>query len=438
MPATLQACWSRTVRAAPSAVALVDAVTARQWARSELAALGTAWAGAHGAALQGQRVVFAEVNGPEWFRVFLGLLASDAVVVALDPGEPPAAQRAIAAQIGAAFLWSAGRLEAIGPRRRVVAHSPRLFKLTSGTTGRPRALPFTDAQLLADGRQVCAAMGIKRTDVNLGCIPFGHSYGLGNLVLPLLTQGTAVVSGVSMLPQALAAAVAQWRPTVFPAVPALLRALAAAEISRAQLRSLRTVISAGAPLAPEVAQAFHRKFNRPIHSFYGSSETGGITYDRPGQAALTGANVGRPIPGVRLKFGRDGRFWVESKAVFGRGRFRPADRGQLNARGELELLGRTGRMLKIAGRRLDPAEVERALRQLPGVDDAYVTAHPGRAEALAAVVAGRSSAGELRDLLRDRLAGWKIPKQILAVVKFPLTARGKPDTKQLHALLAGG
>ena len=437
MPATLQNSWLRTVRAAPEAVALVDAAAARRWTRSELAALGHAWAREHGEALRGQRVVFAEANGPGWFRVFLGLLASDAVVVALDPGEPPAAQRALAEQIGAAFLWLGGQLEPVGPRRRANPRKVRLLKLTSGTTGRPRALPFTDAQLLADGRQVCAAMGIRRTDVNLGCIPFGHSYGLGNLVLPLLTQGTAVVSGVPMLPQALAAAVAQWRPTVFPAVPALLRALAEAELTRAQLRSLRTVISAGAPLTPEVARNFQRKFGRKIHSFYGSSETGGITYDRTGESARMGTSVGRPIPGVRLRFSRGGRFWVESKAVFGRGRFRPADRGRLNARGELELLGRTGRMLKIAGRRLDPAEVERALRQLPGVDDAFVSAHPGRADALAAVVASRSLASDLRELLRNRLAGWKIPKQIRAVPEMPLTARGKPDLRRLQALLPG-
>jgi acyl-coenzyme A synthetase/AMP-(fatty) acid ligase len=126
---------------------------------------------------------------------------------------------------------------------------------------------------------------------------------------------------------------------------------------------------------------------------------------------------------------------VESAAVGEKGIFRPADRGELNERGELMLLGRAGRMLKIAGRRLDPAEVEGALRKLPGVTDAFVEAHAGRADALAAVVVSRESAAALREQLRSQIASWKIPKKILTLPEFPLTARGKTDTRRLRALL---
>src|SRR5690606_11203581 len=147
-----------------------------------------------------------------------------------------------------------------------------------GSTGQPRALFFTDAEMLADGRQLCAAMGIRESDINLGLIPWGHSYGLGNLVMPLLLQGTAIVSGTAPLPHAMAAVIAQTKPTIFPAVPALLRALADSTATAGQLASLRTIISAGAPLEAEIAQRFTDKFARKIHNFYGSSETGGISY----------------------------------------------------------------------------------------------------------------------------------------------------------------
>ena len=437
MTETLIGAWQLTVRAAPDAVALLDAATDRRWSRAELSALGAAWSAEYRARVRGQIVMFAEVNGPEWFRIFLGLLDAGAVVVALDPGEPPAAQQAMARSIGAGFLWCDGRLEAIRPRRGPSRSHTRLIKLTSGSTGLPRALRFTDAHMLADGRQVCASMDVRAEDVNLGCIPLGHSYGLGNLVLPLLVQGTAMVTGALVLPQVLAAAIARWRPTVFPSVPALLRGLAEAEIAPGQLDSLRTVISAGAPLRAEVAQAFAQRFQRKVHSFYGSSETGGITYDRTGEATLTGRSVGSPLEGVRLKFEGRQRFRVESAAVLGRGSFLPADRGELNEHGELVLLGRAGRMLKIAGRRLDPAEVERALRALPGVTDAFVGVHAGRADALAAVVASRESGATLREQLQGKIAAWKIPKRLVVLPEFPVTARGKTDTRQLRALLAG-
>ena len=74
------------------------------------------------------------------------------------------------------------------PAARARRVQPVLVKLTSGSTGQPRALPFIDAHMLADGSQICAGMDIRATDLNLAIIPFGHSYGLGTLVLPLLLR----------------------------------------------------------------------------------------------------------------------------------------------------------------------------------------------------------------------------------------------------------
>lgn len=435
MSDSLFAAWRATLAASPAAPALFDAATGRTWSRRDLDAAARAWHDAHGADAAGQAVVFALPNGPDWLAVFLGVLAAGGVAVSLDPGEPVASQRQLAAGIGATRWWHEGQLVSLAPRARAPRDGRRLIKLTSGSTGAPKALPFTDAQMLADGRQICASMDIRPADVNLGCIPFGHSYGLGNLIIPLLAQGTAIVSGAPPLPHALAETIARWQPTVFPAVPALLRALAASDIPAAQLRSLRTVISAGAALAPEVAAAFHARFGLRVHSFYGSSETGGITYDRTGEAALTGRSVGAPIDGVRLTFTRGLRFYVESAAVHGHGRFRPADRAELNDRGELVLLGRAGRMLKLAGRRVDPAEIERALRSLPGVRDAFVALHPERPDSLAAVVTSDADADALRPLLAGRLAAWKLPRRLIVIPEFPLTARGKPDSRRLRELL---
>ena len=433
---TLHTQWQKTVTRDPGAVALIDAGANRVWTRREISELAHEWAATHGAAAAGRRVVFAEPNGPEWFRVFLGVMEAGAVAIALDPGEPVAAQRALAESARAA-LWHGGTLESLPAFRRSARERACLLKITSGSTGTPRALPFTDAQMMADGRQICATMGITAKDVNLGCIPLGHSYGLGNLVMPLLLQGTAIITGADVLPHGLATAVAKWKPTIFPAVPALLRALAESEVEPRQLRSLRTVISAGSPLGPDVAETFKRKFLRPVHNFYGSSETGGIAYDRTGGATITGRSVGRPLVGVRLSFSKGGRFWVKSAAVGGSGRFRPADRGELNARGELVLLGRSGRMVKIGGRRLDPAEVERALCGISGVREALVELNQQRADSLVAVIASKRSPAEVKDSLHGQIASWKIPRRILAIDAFPLTARGKTDVKRLREVLHG-
>ena len=98
------------------------------------------------------------------------------------------------------------------------------------------------------------------------------------------------------------------------------------------------------------------------------------------------------------------------------------------------LLGRAGRTVKIAGRRLDLAEVENALLALPGVRAVCVVPHPLRPDALAAAVASDRPGGELREQLAGRLAPWKIPARILARPELPLTERGKTDRRAVTKL----
>jgi long-chain acyl-CoA synthetase len=435
MPTTLPSTWKRLVRTAPQAGAIIEAVGEKVFSRAELAARAEAWRAARTEPLEGQRVVFAVPNSAAWFEVFLGLLQAGAVPASMDATEPPTAQRELARAVGATWLWSDGRLEKISAPRRPRRADVCLLKITSGSTGAPRALPFTHAQMLADGCQICRTMGIGSGDLNLAVIPLGHSYGLGNLVVPLLAQGTPLICASAPMPHVLAADCARWQPTVFPAVPALLRALAASDIATGALRSLRLVISAGAPLPRETAQAFFEKTGHSPRAFYGTSETGGITFDRGGEATRLGRSVGTPLCGVQLRLGRGQRFAVESAAVTGRGKYSPADRVELNAQGELVLLSRAGRMVKIAGRRLDLSELETALRRVPGVRDALAAPHPARPDELAAALATDLSANAVRGALCERLAAWKIPRRIVVLPAFPLTARGKTDARALQKLL---
>ncbi|MFT3868100.1 MAG: class I adenylate-forming enzyme family protein [Nibricoccus sp.] len=439
MSETLHDFWLANVRQAPHALALIEGESGRMWTRAELQQAANAWLQTlpDQPALARRRVALAEPNGPSWLTAFIGLLQAGAVIVPLDPAEPAEARNATANAAGASWIWEMGQLRPLkryAPGRR---KDLCLVKLTSGSTGTPRALVFTHAQMAADGRQVCSSMGIRPDDLNLGIIPFGHSYGLGNLIVPLLVLGTPVVTAASPLPAALAADCARWKPTVFPAVPMLLRALTLTGVEPSAIASLRLIISAGAPLPPDVATAFARHFGKRIHSFYGSSETGGITFDRTGEAALDGRSVGTPMDGVRLQFRRGGRFQVVSKAVMGKGHHSPPDRAELNDKGELVLLGRTGRTAKIAGRRVDLGEIEKLLRTVPGVTDAFAMPHPSRPDALAAAIAGTTEASVVRQSLRLRVALWKIPDRLVVLPELPRTSRGKVDRKKLAQLLAG-
>lgn len=436
MPRKLQDVWTDTVAAQPDAIALIEGASGRIWTRAQLDDLAQAFAATLPSTAARQRITLALPNGPQWFAVFLGLLRAGATPVPLDPSEPADSQRTLALAVGATAAVVDGKLITLSePLPAPRSPLPALLKLTSGSTGQPRALPFTHAQLLADGRQVCASMDIRPGDLNLAVIPFGHSYGLGNLVVPLLAQGTALACADIPLPHALATLAARHRPTIFPAVPALLRALSEADLPPDAFTSIRTVISAGAPLSPAIARAFHEKFNLKPHGFYGSSETGGISYDRTGDDTLAGTGVGTALDSVTISPIRGQRIRVSSAAVFRTGSHTPADRARIDTHGRIVLLGRTGRMVKVSGRRLDLTELEASLRVLPGITDAFVAVHPDNPDELATVLATQLAAPALRTLFRAHLAPWKIPRRIVPVAAFPVTARGKTDTATLRALL---
>ncbi len=435
--------WARTLRRRGDDRAAVQAADGQTVTFRELDTRAAAWLTSHApnpAVLAGRAVVFAAPNGIAWLEIFLGLLRAGAVAVPLDAAEPSAAQGRLVEALRAGFWWDGTRLVARPNARRFRDPVVCLIKLTSGTTGQPRPLVFSAAQMLADARQVTTTMGIGAGDLNYSLIPLGHSYGLGNLTIPLLAQGVPMVCGASALPHAIAADFAQWRPTVFPGVPAMWRALLLAEV---ELVSLRLGISAGAPLPPEIARDFAAKFGRRLHNFYGSSETGGITYDRDGAAALAGT-VGRAMRGVRLTVLRGQRLRVSSAAVFTHGnRHRVekhgawimSDRVAIDPRGTLTLLGRRGTTVKLAGRRLNLAEVAANIRRLPGVREVWVGVGASDKSVLGAVVATSRPIVELRTALHADTAGWKIPKRWLAVAALPLTARGKIDTQALHAMV---
>jgi len=220
---------------------------------------------------------------------------------------------------------------------------------------------------------------------------------------------------------------------------------------------LTWLISAGARLAPEVVREFWEQFRVKIHSFYGTSESGGIAFDHS-DAIDDKPTVGWPMPGVAIELRHedgipegDGRVLVRSDAVapyyVGPGGdigqlpdgFATGDYGRLLPDGRLVLAGRVSTFINVAGRKVQPAEVEQQLRAMPGVVDAQVlaVADPVRGEQIAAVVAGDAhlSRADIRQFCAGRLPPHKIPRVIVLVPELPLTARGKPDMRALLALV---
>lgn len=315
------------------------------------------------------------------------------------------------------------------------------LKLTSGSTGTPRMVLLTASQLLADCENICATMGLRPDWPNIGLISLAHSYGFSNLVLPLLLRGIPLLLGPDSLPATLTKGLAMGRAFTLPAVPALWRAWRdAAVISPA----IRLAISAGAPLTVDLERSIYESTGLKVHNFYGSSECGGIAYDRTATPRSEGQWVGTAMQQVQLSLVDDGRLAVSSQAVatgywpadsesdaaLHAGTFITADLVDLRE-GEVRLLGRADDSINVAGRKLHPSDVEAVLLSHPSVRCCVVFAVPSadreRCDDIVAAVnlCEESALPEIKRAAAAQLSAWQTPRQWWLCHELEPNLRGK-------------
>ncbi len=327
-----------------------------------------------------------------------------------------------------------------------------VIKMTSGSTGLPRGVAVDAEALLADEAALALTMGLRDTDRLVATVPMSHSYGLTTLALSALVRGLQLVMPPPAGPLAPISAAGLCEATIFPTVPAYLQAVLRMSQPPSWPRSVRLFITAGAPLPPGTAAQFREASGRPVHVFYGSSECGGICFDRAGDAGERGT-VGTPVEGVSISLTPvddtpgAGLLALRSSAVgetylpasdprLGDGFFQTADLAAWRG-GEIVLLRRADRVVNVRGFKVDPAEVERVLTALPGVEEVAVTGArgpDGMSTVLRAVVACRQGSldpAAVTAWCRAHLADHKVPRSVVLVDALPRTSRGKVD----HAAL---
>jgi acyl-coenzyme A synthetase/AMP-(fatty) acid ligase len=312
------------------------------------------------------------------------------------------------------------------------------LKTTSATTGAARLVAFTAEQLAADADNIVQTMGLRPDWSNLGVISLAHSYGFSNLVLPLLLHGIPLVLVDSPLPESLRRAASMVPDITLPAVPALWRTWYEAGAIPA---NVRLAISAGAPLPLALEQDVFAKAGLKIHNFYGATECGGIAYDCSPVPRMEAACVGSPMKNVSLSVNQEGCLEVRSAAVgqsywpapetnLASGCYATSDLVEIQD-GQVFLRGRASDQINMAGRKVSPEIVERALAQHPQVRDCLVFGAPdaenGRGEIIVAcVVADAGATCEvLRQFLLDQLPAWQVPREWRLVDSLSPNQRGK-------------
>nr|MBA2743625.1 acyl--CoA ligase [Chthoniobacterales bacterium] len=298
--------WSRILarRGGDTAIHSTNGEVLRSFSDIDAEAMAFA-GGALAAFAEGQVIGLQAGNHPSWPGLLLACLQRGLVALPLERSISEQERDAAIATCSAAAVLTVG-----GDDRIAVTPCasqpvdwrdcpPSMLKLTSGTTAAPRAIRFRSDQLLADCEQICDTMGISDCDLNFAVIPISHSYGFSNLITPLLVRGVPMVLSSDRMPRAVLDDLARTGATVFPGMPVFYQAFC--EMERVpDLPHLRLCISAGAPLPLPIAQRFREKFGQAIHSFYGSSECGGICYDRAAPLVEQGF-VGDAMDGVELE-----------------------------------------------------------------------------------------------------------------------------------------
>ena len=339
---------------------------------------------------------------------------------------------------------------------------------TSGTTARPKMVPLTHANLAASLDNIIATLALTPRDRCLNVMPLFHVNGMIGVVLASIAAGASVVCTPGFYAPHFFEWCREFAPTWYSAVPAMHQSVLARAREHPEFAArstLRFIRSGAAPLAATLMAEIERVFRVPVIEGYGLTETAQQVVvnplpprdRRPGSVGVRGRTEVGIIgeDGNLLPAGDIGEIVVRGPAVmsgyvnnleanresFINGWFRTGDQGRLDADGYLFITGRIKEIINRGGQKISPREIDDVLRAHPAVADAVSFPIPDSrlGEDIAAVVVlkgGESIArNSLRSFVADRVADYKVPRQIHFVDRIPTGPSGKVRRADLAAIL---
>ena len=429
-----------------------------------------------------ERSAAALVIGTPEGRAAAGALLS-AATAWLDLDAEGWPQPPEAAADGAAETTAFAESAEAPARRPLRGSDPAWLLFTSGSTGEPKGVLQNQRGLLHDVMQYSNAIHLRPQDRLTQLYSASVSGALRDIYGALLNGACLLPLPVAELGAAgVLEVIRRERITVLHAIPGIFRLLLEAMAPGERLPDLRLVYLAGDRIDRSDLETFRARVPGPCWLYLGIGSTENATlyahhFLGPEAPLPPGPPpVGRELPDRPLRLlGDDGQpvpagaigeiectsrylaqgYWRDPQATAERflpqpgdasvRRFRSGDLARLGADGLLTFVGRRDAQVKIAGRRLEPGEVEAALQALPEVERALVMALPAAAGGLALTAwlqasgppaAPRPGAGALQEQLRRRLPEGLVPSRFLWLERWPLTANGKLDRRALLAQAA--
>lgn len=366
-------------------------------------------------------------------------------------------------------LLSHGTLDAGHPHPEV--QDLALIQYTSGTTGRPKGAMLTHFNLYSNALQGEAWVpGARlREEIFYAVLPMFHSFGMTmSLTFGIRKQGLLVLFP-KFDPDLILAAMKKSPVSFFSAVPPIYeRTVLAAQEKGVSLRSAKYCISGAMNLPVEVAQMWETVAGGPLVEGYGMTESSPITMGNPLHTTRKAGTIGLPFPSTLIKVveldnpeievsqGEPGELLVKGPQVFTGywnnpeetdavllpgGWLRTGDVVAVDADGFATIVDRTKELIITGGFNVSPTEIETVLRLHADVKDVAAIGEPqeGGGEMVVAVVELEPGATldeeALREHCRAELAGYKVPKRIVAVDELPRSMLGKVLRRQVRELV---
>jgi long-chain acyl-CoA synthetase len=344
---------------------------------------------------------------------------------------------------------------------------------TSGTTGKPKGAMLTHGNLLHNVASCRQVLETVQLDGFVILLPMFHSFMLCVGILLPLTTGCSIVLIKSVQPlKSLIEEIMRGRGTILPAIPQFFRTMATHHVPTSI--PLRLCVSGAAPLPVETLKQFSRKFPFPLIEGYGLSEASPVVSINPVRGHAKPGSIGLPIPGVEVTIQdesgqvlparevgelcvRGGNvmlgYWnrpEDTDKALREGWLLTGDIGYRDEDGYFYITDRKKDMLLVNGINVYPREIEEIIYEFPGVREAAVIGRPDhrRGEQPVAFVAPEDGipidTGALAQFLRQRLADFKVPRQIEVLSALPRNASGKilktalrdrPDSKRINSSL---
>ena len=457
----------------PANPALFDALTRRSWSHVELREASSALAGRLGPARGGLAFLLSRNTASSVVAYLACVEASVAVllldartntadlarllaiyepelVLTVDDADPGGGRERLVDETGVGLWWS-------GSGRRQAPVHPDLAVLlsTSGSTGSPKLVRLTRRNVEANAESIRRSLSIDAGERGMASLPLYYSYGLSVLNSHLAAGASVVLTEETVASPHFWKLLRERRCTSLPGVPYTYDLLDRIGFASIEAPSLRTLTQAGGRLAPELVVRFHAEMLRRggrMHVMYGQTEATAriacMPWDRLPEKS---ASVGIAIPGGKLSIqaeeGRQGPAgtivyegpnvmmgYAEARADLSRGDelrgvLLTGDLGFLDDEGFLHVTGRSRRIGKVLGMRVNLDEVEARLRWrgptavVAGGDGLVIYCEYGD-EGLYAALA--------RELARDLRA---TPESFAfrRIAELPLGANGKPDYRRLAA-----